>query len=172
LSDGSETQIDYPAGVSISADVGMLQAFDKVFIFRDGLTALEWNGVLTGTPAFTLVENGAYTVPAYLDDSNNTVISDGLVTVTQTAAHELSVGDRVYVIDKGSSGLVENGAGYVVAEVTSSTVFKFFAAVDDLGRIRWFTAAGFPWAQGLATCPPRRLPFTTSGVCGCRTCTR
>ena len=133
LSDGSETQIDYPAGVSISADVGMLQAFDKVFIFRDGLTALEWNGVLTGTPAFVLVENGAYTVPAYLDDSNNTVISDGLVTVTQTAAHELSVGDRVYVIDKGSSGLVENGAGYVVAEVTSSTVFKFFAAVDDLG---------------------------------------
>jgi hypothetical protein len=133
LSDGSETPIDYPAGVSISADVGMLQAFDKVFIFRDGLTALEWNGVLTGTPAFTLVENGLYTQPAYLDDSNNTVISDGLVTVTQTAAHELSVGDRVYVIDKGSSGLVENGAGYVVAEVTSSTVFKFFAAVDDLG---------------------------------------
>jgi hypothetical protein len=132
LSDGSETPIDYPAGVSISADVGMLQAFDKVFIFRDGLTALEWNGVLTGTPAFTLVENGAYTVPAYLDDSNNTEILDGRVTVTQTAAHGLSVGDRVYVIDKGSSGLVENGAGYVVAEVTSSTVFKFFAAVDDL----------------------------------------
>ena len=133
LSDGSETQIDYPAGVSISSEAGMLQAFDKVFIFRDGLTALEWNGVLTGTPAFTLVENGAYTVPAYLDDNNNTAISNGLVTVTQLTAHELSVGDRIYVIDKGSSSLEENTTGYVVATVPSANSFTFFAPVSDLG---------------------------------------
>ena len=131
LSDGTSTEIDYPAGVSISADVGMLQAFNQVFIFRDGLTALQWNGTLTGTPAFTLVENGAYAQPAYLDANNNTVILDGLVTVSETA-HGVTVGERVYVIDKGSSELVENGAGYVVATVPNANSFTFFAAVDDL----------------------------------------
>jgi hypothetical protein len=171
LSDGSETQIEYPAGVSISADVGMLQAFNFIFIFRDGLTALQWDGDFTGTPAFALVENGAYAQPVYLDATSNTVILDGLVTVSETA-HGVTVGDRVYVIDKGSSSLEETAAGYIVATVPDANSFTFFAAVPDLGAHKVVTAAGFPRAQGLPTCPLRRLPFITSGVCGCRTCTR
>jgi hypothetical protein len=38
------TDIAYPAGVTIPSEVDMIQAFNKVFIFRDGSTALEWDG--------------------------------------------------------------------------------------------------------------------------------
>lgn len=131
LSDGTTTTINYPSGIIVSADVGMIQAFNYVFIFRDGLTSMQWNGSFSGTPAFTLVENGAYAQSVYLDANNNTTIADGVVTVTETA-HGLTVGERVYIVDKGSSTLVEKAAGYVVATVPSANSFTFFADVADL----------------------------------------
>jgi len=135
LSDGTTSTIAYPAGVKISADVGMLQAFNFIFIFRDGLTALQWDGDFGGTPAFALVENGAYAQPVYLDASSNTVIADGVVTVSETA-HGVAVGDRIYVIDNLTSALVEAGTGYVVATVPNANSFTFFASVVDLAAAR------------------------------------
>lgn len=131
VADGTSTTISYPVGVTITAECELLQCFDRVILFRDGLTALEWDGDLTGSPAFTLVANGAYTQPTYFNSSNNTVIADGVVTVTE-AAHGLSAGDRIYVVDAGSSSLTINDGGYTVASVPTSGTFTFYAEVEDM----------------------------------------
>jgi hypothetical protein len=129
LSDGSSSDIAYPAGIRITRDVNMIQAFNYVFIFRDGLTALEWDGDFTGSPAFALVANGNYAVNAYLNASNNTDIADGIVTVSETG-HGLSVGQKIVVIDKDGTNLVEDQE-YTVATVPNANSFTFFAAVED-----------------------------------------
>lgn len=129
LKTGTNTTIEYPAGVTITEEVNLLQVFDKVLIFRDGLTALEWNGTLTGSPAFTEVTDGVYTQPVYWDGAANTSIANGVVTVTQ-AAHGLSVGDTVYVVDNGASTLVE-GQAYTVASVPTGSTFIVYAQVPD-----------------------------------------
>lgn len=131
VSGGSSTTIAYPAGVTISSAVELLQCFDKVLLFRDGAAALEWDGDLSGSPAFTAVASGVYTQPVYFDQSSNGSITDGLVTISATA-HGLSVGDKVYVIDKGSSELRQDGYAYTVSEVPSANSFQFFAQVPDL----------------------------------------
>lgn len=134
LSDATSVDIAYPAAETISSNVSLLQAFNKVFIFRDGDTAFEWDSnadPISGTPNFTLVANGSYAATAYLDASNNTVIADGVVTVTQTA-HGLSVGDMVYVVDAGTSTLTLQDGGYRIATVPTVDTFTFFADVPDL----------------------------------------
>jgi len=154
--------IAYPANISISAPVSMLQAFNKVFIFRaegtaltlpfnlptstpvnqinDGVTAyivdnsiysMEWNGILTGNPAFTQVTGGSYTQPVSYETNNNTVISNGVVTVTETG-HGLSVGDAIYVLDAGTTGLSETN-GYIIRTVASANQFTFLANVPNHG---------------------------------------
>jgi hypothetical protein len=70
VADGTTTDIAYPAGLAITQSVDMIQAFNKVFIFRNGETALEWNGVLTGTPEFTKVASGTYTQPVTVSPSD------------------------------------------------------------------------------------------------------
>jgi len=130
LSDGTATTIAYPTGVTISSTVSLLQAFDKVFIFRNGEQALEWNGSFSGTPAFTKVIGGDYANPVYFDTSNNTTVADGVATVTETA-HGLSVGDRVWVVNQGSGHLIIGGDGYVVATVPNANTFTFFTQTED-----------------------------------------
>ena len=66
---GATTDIAYPPGLRISTAGSMLQAFNKVFIFRDGETALEWNGSFSGTPACTKVASGTYTQPVSIFSS-------------------------------------------------------------------------------------------------------
>ena len=130
LLDGSSSAIAYPSGVTITSEVEMLQAFDKVFIFREGAQALQWNGSFAGTPAFTAVPGGIYTQPVYLSDAGNTVISNGVVTVNHAAGHGLAVGDSVFVVQSASTGLVD-GDEYTVATVPTSTSFTVFAQVPN-----------------------------------------
>lgn len=140
---GAETTIEYPSGVTVTSEVNLLQAFDKVFIFIRGSTALEWDGDLSGSPAFTEVAEGVYTQPVYMDSSNNTVIADGVATVTQAGAHGLEVGDFVYVVDNGSTSLVE-GERYTVAGITSSFIFTVRAQVPDA------TATTVVWSKKIS----------------------
>ena len=129
LTTGVETNIDYPASLTITENVNLLQAFNKVYIFRDGLTALEFDGNIASTPTFTKVANGNYTQPLVFTAATNTACTAGVVTVTETA-HGLSVGDIVTIMDKGSSPLT-NGATHVVQSVPGSGSFTFYASVDD-----------------------------------------
>lgn len=127
---GVSTNITYPTGITVTDDVEMIQAFNKVFIFRDGLTALSWNGSFTGTPAFTKVANGTYAATTYFDAVNNTSSADGITTVSATA-HGLSVGTKIYVIDNKNTDLIEGGNGYTIATVPTANSFTFYSAVKD-----------------------------------------
>ena len=132
---GASTTITYPSGTSISSDVELLQCFDKVIMFREGAAALEWNGSLTGSPAFTAVSSGLYTQPVYFDAASNATITDGVVTITATS-HGLAVGDYVYVIDRGTSELQEGDFKYTVSEVPTANSFKFLGQVPDVASDR------------------------------------
>ena len=127
ISDASVTEIAYPAAVALSEDVNLIQAFNYLFIFRNGLTALEWNGDFAA-PTFALVDNGAYTQPTIFQTANNAVIASGVVTITATA-HNVEVGDLVRISDKGTTGL-NSLEQYVVYETTANT-FKFKADAPD-----------------------------------------
>ena len=127
ISDGSTTNIAYPAAVAISKEVNLVQAFNYLFIFRNGLTALQWDGNFA-SPTFILVDNGAYTQPVIYQATNNTVIASGVVTVT-ASGHTLVIGDLVRVSDKGTTGL--NSLEEYRVYDTTATTFKFKADCVD-----------------------------------------
>ena len=126
---GSTTvTLTYPAGETVPEGSTVIQAFNKLYIFRKGDIAMEWDGDIS-SPTFSLVGNGDYTQPVRLGDGgNNTVISDGVVTVTATA-HGLSVG-QVVVVTESSDQLVV-GDSYTIASVPDANTFTFFAQYDD-----------------------------------------
>jgi hypothetical protein len=132
VADGTTTDIAYPAGLAITQSVDMIQAFNKVFIFRNGETALEWNGVLTGTPEFTKVASGTYTQPVTVSPSDLD-ISNGKATATLTTAElaEFKVGQKIIIENAGNSSLVV-GDEYVIAEIdTPSDTLSFFVQHAD-----------------------------------------
>jgi hypothetical protein len=122
------TDIAYPSGVVINADASLLQAFNKVILFREGKTALVWDGNVAND--FILAESGAYIQPVRLGNAgDNTTITNGLVTVLSTA-HGLGVGDDIVVIEGESDGLVV-GEEYEVSSIPDADSFTFFAQKDD-----------------------------------------
>ncbi|CAB4171975.1 hypothetical protein UFOVP1007_20 [uncultured Caudovirales phage] len=129
LATAASTDITYPASLTITENVNLLQAFNKVYIFRDGATALEFDGNIASTPTFTKVANGDYTQPKVFTAATNTACTAGVVTVTETT-HGLSVGSIVTIMDKGSSPLT-NADTYVVKSVPTTGTFTFYANVDD-----------------------------------------
>jgi hypothetical protein len=132
VADSTTTDIAYPPSVSVSQSVDMIQAFNKVFIFRNGQTALEWDGDFTGTPAFTKVASGTYTQPVTVSPSDLD-ISNGKATATLTTAElaEFKVGQKIIIEDAGNSSLVV-GDEYVVAEIdTPNDTLSFFVQHGD-----------------------------------------
>jgi hypothetical protein len=179
LSDGSTTSIAYPTGITITSAVDMIQAFKKVFIFRDGAVALEWDGDLTGSPAFSLVGNGDYTQPAKLD-ATGFVIASGVATVT--VSNTLSIGDTVVLTTVGGSTLTIQSEHTVATR--SSSAFTFFvdnADVSDQTDTEWTqkvsAGIGFIYMPapsfGIIHQTRLVLPFdyTTSGSSGSATIT-
>jgi len=183
LTTGATPEIAYPETVSISSKVSMLQAFNYIFIFRDGETTLQWDGDLTGTPAFELVGNGDYTQPLVYSTSGNTEISGGVVTVTEYD-HDIVENDLVKIISRGDTDLNELSE-YRVFEVEFDTSdpprgtrFKFYADADDIAGASVVLSKPMSVGGGFSHMPAppwaiyhqRRLwmPFlyTTSGASG------
>jgi hypothetical protein len=117
---GLATQISYPLGETAFGATA-IQAFNKVYIFRDGSIAMEWDGDVTGSPSFTLVNSGDYDQPTQI------VCSSGEYALVENrgVVHQavgISVGDVISVVgDKTlstdqTSGLTI-GANFNVAEV-------------------------------------------------------
>ena len=125
----SVVEITYPGGGSLVANVDVKQAFDYVTIFRDSATAWEWDGDVSGSPAFAAVASGSKTQHAIYTGATNTTISAGVVTVSETS-HGRSVGDKVTVVAT-ASGLTA-GAEYEIATVPGANSFTFYADADDV----------------------------------------
>lgn len=127
--------IAYPTGVSIVGEVDLVQFNNKVYLFRDGATSLEWDGNMAGGMAFTLVPNGVYTQPVSLSVTAFEITNGrGKVTVSTPSTHGLSVGDVFTLTDIGSSGLIKDSE-WVVSEVVSTSIFYFYVRSANLASI-------------------------------------
>jgi hypothetical protein len=141
VADGTTTDIDYPTGLTLSAEADLLQAFDKVLLFRDGLQAWEWypNGraVTAGARASNVVTltlaNHGLTVGDTVDvsgitgfgadDPNGTVVVTGIPTA-DTFTYADTGGDDSFDDNTGtvSAGLTKVRAGtYTQPQVFEET---------------------------------------------------
>ena len=102
--DGYTTQdIDYPTGKSLSGNTDMIQAFDRVYLFRDGAQAFEW------FPNGRQIESASQTAST---------------TVTMRVKdHGLTVGDSI-VVSGLTGGTPANGT-FAVATITDKDVFTY-----------------------------------------------
>jgi len=121
------TAIAYPAGVTIVNEASLVQAFNKVILFRRGETPLIWDGDIAND--FVKAPSGDFQQPEQLGNAgDNTVILNGRVTVTSTA-HGINERDKIVVTESNSDLVV--GTVYDIASVTTDT-FTFFAQIADL----------------------------------------
>ena len=133
--------IAYPDSVSIVGEVDLVQFNNKVYLFRDGATSLEWDGDMDGGMAFTFVSNGVYTQPVSLSATTFEITNGrGKVTVSTPSTHGLSVGDVIILTDIGSSGLLRTygpskDSEWVVSEIGSSSIFYFYVRSANLSSI-------------------------------------
>lgn len=138
VADSSITDIAYPAGLIISQSVDMIQAFNKVFIFRNGKTALEWDGDLSGTPAFTRVASGEYSQPKRLTPTRVDIV-DGKATATfanLAAMNGLSVGETFIIESVGSPSTFTIGDEFIVAARDDVTfTIDFFVQLDNESNV-------------------------------------
>ena len=129
LSDSSTTDITYDSGsIFIGENVTLIQALNKVYLFRKGQTTLEWNQDLTGTPNFTKVPNGAFTQPLEYASNNNTEILNGKVTVSETG-HGLETGSIIVIVESAHDVLA-TGDEFRITKIDDDSFF-FYANVDD-----------------------------------------
>lgn len=103
---GVTSDIGYPSGIVVSAAGSMLQAFNKVFIFRDGETALENNLKISTISAATVTA------------SSNTA------NITTSSNHNLVTGDLVTINDLGFSTTDPNGSAKSITK-TGDTTFTY-----------------------------------------------
>ena len=121
----------YPTGETISSSVEMIQAFNKLIIFRDGDTPFEKDLSATNintSPQLDKVTSGTYTqpIPISITDLN---VASGVATATVASTATLKRGDIATVSSTNSS--IEAGTVITVDEVTNATTFKFITNVAD-----------------------------------------
>ena len=98
--------LDYTGGETVSSSVDMIQAFNKLFVFRDNDTALSVDlsaSNITSSPDLTLVEKGDFTLPS-AQLTTAFLISKGEAKGTKSS-HGFVSGDIVQLTIAGSSGL-------------------------------------------------------------------
>jgi hypothetical protein len=110
VADGTSTALAYPTGSTIdSAD--LLQAFDRVYLFRDGLQAWEWFGT-----------QGRAVSAA--------VLNTNVVTVT-LKDHGLTAGDSVVLSGIGFVTTNPNGTRTVASVLTDDTFTFSLTAANE-----------------------------------------
>ena len=136
ISDPSTTfDLAYTGSETVSAPVEMIQAFNKVYIFREGDAALfvdlSTNNI-TGSPTMTLVEEGAFSLPsAQLTTAFE--ITNGEAKGTKSS-HGYVAGDVIQVKIVGDSGLTVNDT-FTVSRIDGDDFFFFPNNAPDLTSI-------------------------------------
>jgi len=141
--DGYTTQdIEYPEGQSLTGDTEMIQAFDRVYLFRGGFQGFEW--FPNGRQIESASQAGTTTVTMRVND------------------HGLTVGDSIVV--SGLTGGTPANGSFVVASVTSKDTFTY---IFTTSQTQTFTVtngvlkAGFTLVPGGTYTQPQI--FTTVG---------
>ena len=149
--DGYTTQdIEYPEGKSVTSNTDMIQAFDRVFLFRDGSQAFEW------------FPNGRQ-----IESASQPITPSTTVTM-RVKDHGLTVGDTIVVSGLTGGTTPANGT-FVVLSVTDKDVFTYtFTSTQAAAATFVVTAgvlkAGFTLVPGGAYTQPQVFVSTTGTV--------
>jgi hypothetical protein len=143
--DGYTTQdLEYPTGKSLAGDTDMIQAFDRVYLFRDGAQAFEW----------------------FPNGRNIESASSSAFTVTMRVRdHGLTVADSIVV--SGLTGGVEANGTFAVVTVTDKDVFTYTFTTSQtvtFGVTDAVMKADFTLAPGGAYTQPQVFVSTTGTV--------
>jgi hypothetical protein len=109
----SVTNIPYPGSAVLSGEVNMIQAFDRVYLFRDG-----------GNQSFEWIPQGRVITAAAL--------SSNVVTVT-VKAHGLDTGDQVTLSDLTYTGTNPNGLRTITVATADTFTFSLTSANETYG---------------------------------------
>ena len=148
--DGYTTQdIEYPTGKALAGDTDMIQAFDRVYLFREGEQAFEW--FPNGRQVESASQSGSATVTMRVKD------------------HGLTVGDSI-VVSGLTGGTPANGT-FAVVSITDKDVFTYTFATSQtvtFGVTDAVLKAGFTLVTGGVYTQPQVFVATvgtvTSGV--------
>jgi hypothetical protein len=139
ISDAGATTVTltYPAGETVPEGSTVIQAFNKLYIFRKGDIAMQWDGDIS-SPAFSLVGNGDYSQPKQLSPTRID-ITDGKATATfisLAVMNGLDVGDLFTIESVGSPSTFTVGDQFIVAE-RDDTAFTidFYVQLADQSNI-------------------------------------
>ena len=122
--DGYTTQdIEYPEGQSVTSDTDMIQAFDRVFLFRDGSQAFEW------------FPNGRQ-----IESASQPITPSTTVTM-RVKDHGLTVGDTIVVSGLTGGTTPANGT-FVVLSVTDKDVFTYTFTSTQAAAATFVVTAG------------------------------
>ena len=141
--DGYTTSdLDYPTNQTVSEDTDMIQAFDRVFLFRDGKQAFEW--FPNGRQIESASQSGTFTVTMRIKD------------------HGLTAGDDIIV--SGLTGGTPANGTFTVLSVTDKDVFTYTFTTSQTQTFvvtAGVLKAGFTLVPGGAYTQPQI--FTTTG---------
>jgi hypothetical protein len=170
LATNATVDIAYPLGETVPPAASMLQAFNKVFIFRKGQVALEWDGSFSTVTAGSFVVGRTYTITAVGNTDFQAIgASADTIGVTFTATGVGSgTGTATSAFSKVASGtytqpvplsLTDIDYASGIATATAST-----AAVATLlvGDTLTFTDAGSSTYAVGDTITVKSIPSTTT----------
>ncbi len=99
LATNATVDIAYPAGETVPPAASMLQAFNKVFIFRKGQVALEWDGSFSTITSGSFEVGKTYTITSLGDNTQA-----NWNTVADTSGVTYAVGSTFTAATVGVSG--------------------------------------------------------------------
>ena len=126
LNDSSiSVTMGFPASENVPPQSSMLQAFNKIFIFRDGQTALA---------------NDNFFSPIVIASSSMNTSS--VVTVNTSANHDLAIGNAITIsgLTNFTAGEDPNGT-FVIASVPSDTSFTYVIGSGGSTTAKTFTVS-------------------------------
>jgi len=126
---GDTQTINYTGTQSVGSGATMLQAFNKVFIFREGSTALAWDGDFNND--FELVESGEYEQPVQIVcASGEFAITDNRGVVHQQDG--VQVGSVIEVLSAQTNPADQNDQTSGLKEGARFDVAKIFEGGDSV----------------------------------------
>jgi hypothetical protein len=139
------TNIPYPGSAVLSGEVNMIQAFDRVYLFRDG-----------GNQSFEWLPQGRVITAAAL--------SSNVVTVT-VKAHGLDTGDQVTLSDLTYTGTNPNGLRTITVVTADTFTFSLTSTNETYGVTNAkMVASGFTKVLGGAYTAQQAFTINSSAV--------